>query len=284
MGNIQLAALFKESNRGQVERHTLAIGRVHSMAERALSLERHEGWRYHSAGDGPLVLVVLPGSLSGSKGTASMISQILPGTRIVVPEYSPVQKVSEMLDALDAILEQEQISHFSLYGSSFGGLIAQAWARRHQTRISHLILAGAATPNPKRIASHLRSLHILKFVPLWMIHAALSISLLAMLSKKEKGMKWKIEYKQLIARLTKMDLASRYQIAIDLDENYRYSANDLPDSVQILILEGKRDHQSQLHTLYPHAVTHVFSIGGHSMMITQTAEWVEVISKFLGFR
>jgi pimeloyl-ACP methyl ester carboxylesterase len=239
--------------------------------------------RYHSAGDGPLVLVVLPGSLSGSKGTASIISQILPRTRIVMPEYSPVQKVSEMLDALDAILEQEQISHFSLYGSSFGGLIAQSWARRHSTRISHLILAGAVTPNPKRAASHHRSLQMLKFVPLWMIHSALSVSLFAMLPKKEEALKWKTEYKKLIARLTKIDFASRYQIAIDLDQNYRYSPNDLPESVQILILEGK-SHDRQLRALYPQAATYMFSTSGHSMMITQTTEWVEVVSKFLGFR
>jgi len=239
-------------------------------------------WRYHCAGDAPLTLLVLSGSLGASAGTASIISSILPAVRIVMPEYSPVQKASEMLNALDAILDQEKIARFSLCASSFGGLIAQAWARRHPTRISHLILAGATPPNPKRVASHLRSLQILKFVPLWMIHSALSVRLLAMLHK-EQSLKWKDEYKQLIARLTKVDFASRYQIAIDLDQNYHYSANDLPESMQILILEGKTDHRLQLGNLYPHAVTYVFSCAGHSMMITQTVEWVEVVSKFLRF-
>src|SRR6476619_187314 len=140
----------------------------------------NKDWRYHCAGDAPLTLLVISGSMGASAGTVLIISNIMPAVNIVMPEYAPVQKVSEMLAALDAILDQEQISHFSLYASSFGGLIWQAWAHRHPTKISHLILADTTPPNRKLVASHLRSLQILKFVPLWMIHSALSVRLLAM--------------------------------------------------------------------------------------------------------
>ena len=246
-------------------------------------------WRYHCSGNGPHALLCLSGSLGASEGTASLISELLPGARIVMPEYTPVETMAEVLAGLDHIVKEEGLQSVTVYGGSFGGLIAQCWARLHPERVTHLILSGTAPPDPSRVSGNQKALRRLPCVPMVAIRFLLRMTLRILL-RKAKLPRWKEEYLQLISRLTKDDLASRYQIAMDLDSNYKYTSLDLPPCMRILILEGDRDRvahtavRDQLRALYPHAQTHVFRGAGHSAMMTHTKEWSDAVMEFLDFR
>ena len=253
------------------------------------STQRLEGvsgqeWRYHVAGTGPHPLLVLSGSLGSSAVIAKLLSERLSATRVIVPEYAPVAAMDECLQALDRILNEERIDRIALYGGSFGGLIAQSWARRNPSRVTHLILSGTAPPDPSRVKKHSRAIRILPLVPLPVIRFLMRLLLRVLLHGIDEP-RWRQEYLRLIASLTRKDLRSRYQLAIDFDRDDQLPA--LPASVNILILAGDRDRvatgniRNKLRHAYPQARSHVFKGAGHSPMITHSREWSRVVNDFL---
>jgi pimeloyl-ACP methyl ester carboxylesterase len=241
-------------------------------------------WRYHVSETGRNPLVLLAGSLGSNAGTAKLLSERLPSLRLIVPEYAPATTMSECLQGLESILKQEGIDQVALFGGSFGGLIAQAWVQRFSRRTTHLILSGTAPPDPSRLSKHSRAMRILPLIPLSAIKLFLRI-MLRILLRDSKEPQWRKEYLNLIRSLTKEDLKSRYQIAMDFDRDCRVSG--LPATVEILILEGDRDRiadalvREKLRQTYPQARSHIFHHGGHSPMMTHTSEWTRVVESFL---
>jgi pimeloyl-ACP methyl ester carboxylesterase len=241
-------------------------------------------WRYHVGTTGLYPLLLLGGSLGSSAGTAKLLSERLPTVRLIVPEYAPASSMQECLQGLQSILEQEGIERVALLGGSFGGIIAQAWAHRFPQRTTHLILSGTAPPDPSRLPNHSRTMQILPLIPLPVIKLFLRI-MLRILLRDSKEPQWRKEYLGLIGSLTKEDLKSRYQLAMDFDRDCKVTS--LPASVEMLILEGDRDRiadalvREKLRKTYPQARSHIFQGGGHSPMITHTSEWTRVVAGFL---
>ncbi len=246
-------------------------------------------WRYRITGSNEKALLVLPGSLGGGDAITVLMAQSLPGRKIIVPEYSAVATVSECIDGMDEILRAERIERTAVYGGSFGGLLAQCFVRRHPERVTHLILSGSGFPEPTRAKGNRRLLAILPFLRMSLMRVLLRMVLWKLLRKVTVDRnQWKIEFHQLMSKLTRDDLASRYKIAIDFDENYRFTPHDLVDwAGKILILEGSADRvaneriRAELRSLYPQPAVHTFSGAGHSMFLTHTQEWRKVVSAFL---
>jgi pimeloyl-ACP methyl ester carboxylesterase len=197
-------------------------------------------WRYHVTGSGLQPLLILSGSLGATEGIASYLGEHLSGCRLIVPEYAPVQTVEEYLQALDSILDREQVRRFAILGGSFGGLIAQTYARLHPDRITHLILAGTSVTDPVRVRNHQRILKLLPWIPVGIIRSLLRLLLRRMLRSVSNPV-WKQEYSQLVAKLSEADIVSRYQVALDLDRSYRFHPGELPDSIKVLIMVGEKD-------------------------------------------
>jgi len=246
-------------------------------------------WRYRIAGANQKAVLVLPGSLGGGDAITDLMTQTIPERKIVVPEYSPVATVSECIEGVDEILRREQIETTAVYGCSFGGLLAQCFARTHPDHVTHLILSGTGFPEQKRAKGNRRLLALLPFLRMRLMRFLLRMVLWKLLRKVtvDKN-QWKNEFHHLMSKLTRDDLASRYKIAIDFDENYRFTPADLSGwPGKILILEGSADRianeriRAELRSLYPQAAVHTFSEAGHSMFLTHTQEWGKIVSAFL---
>lgn len=245
--------------------------------------------KYFSAGNGTDGMLVLPGSLGGCETMAVLLSQAAPDRRILVPEYPQANTVEDYLSLIDRIVKKENIRNLVVYGASFGGLIAQCWLRRHPEQVTHLILSGAGFPEPSRARTNRRLMRILPFIPERLIQFLLKIVLRLMLRNASNQREvWGIEYGKLISRISRADVTSRYRIAIDFDENYRFTDSDFSQwTGKILILEGSADRvagkkiRQGLRNLYPQARIHTFPDAGHSAMLTHTKEWLKIISDFV---
>jgi pimeloyl-ACP methyl ester carboxylesterase len=246
-------------------------------------------WNYFAAGNGSEGFLILPGSLGVGEEIVRLMEQVAPDKRLVAPQYAPVATVIECLDAIDGILESEAIASVVVYCGSFGGLIAQCWLRRHPHRVTHFILSGSGPPEPARAIGNKRLLRYLRFFPMSLLRAMMRIAVRRMLRQtKEDREIWHSEFFRLIERLNSSDLASRYQIAIDFDQNYRFTPSDLQDvPVKILLLEGSRDRvatakiRESMRKLYPQAKVHTFDEAGHALLFTHTEEWMDVLRDFL---
>jgi pimeloyl-ACP methyl ester carboxylesterase len=246
-------------------------------------------WKYFSAGAGTSGMLMLPGSLGGCERMAVLLAQAAPARRILVPEYPIANTVEDCLNALDQIMQNEEVSNLVLMGNSFGGLLAQCWLRRHPEKVTHLILSGSGIPEPARARANHRKLRVVSFVPDRILRFLLRIALQMMLRNVSRDREiWKREYSELISKMTHKDLISRYRIAIDFDEHYALQPSDLNQwQGQILILEGSADRiagkkiREGLRSLYPQAQIHIFQGAGHSAILTHTEEWLNVVSQFI---
>lgn len=245
--------------------------------------------KYFSAGDGTDGMLLLAGSLGSCETMATLLAQAVPGRRILVPEYPAVNTVEECLCGIDQILQKEKVRNLAVYGASFGGLIAQCWVRRRPDMVTHLILSGAGFPEPSRARTNQRFVRLLPIIPERLIQVLLKIALHFMVRDTSvQGKVWRKEYGKLIARIRRPDVESRYRIAIDFDQNYRFMDSDLSQwPGKILILEGSADRvagkkiREGLRRLYPQAKIHTFEEAGHSAMLTHTNEWLKIISEFV---
>ena len=244
----------------------------------------NQKWTYHVAGTEGPPLLLLSGSLGANAGTAKLLSERLPGAQLIVPEYAPASTMDKCLTALDAILNEEGFNRIALLGGSFGGFIAQIWTHRNPSRVTHLVLSGTAPPDPSRLAKHARAIRLLPLIPMPVVRLSMRV-LLRILLRGIKHSRWRHEYLKLIASLTRNDLKSRYQLAIDFDRSEPFSP--LPAPVKVLILEGDRDRvatpafRERLRQLYPQHQSHVFKGAGHSPVLTHPEEWSSVVGGFL---
>lgn len=214
------------------------------------------------------------------------IAELLPGMQLIVPEYSPANSIAEFLNAFDAILSAENVQKPIVYGGSFGGLLAQCWARKNPESIRCLILSGTTYPDPSRISTNRRMLKILPFLPMPGVRLLMKIAAIKITRKVPVNQNlWRKELQRLVSMIRREDLASRYHTAIDFDLNFQFLPEDLK-GMQILLLEGGQDRiaskkvRDGMRVLYPHAAVTNIQGAGHSLLLTHPTEWKRAITAF----
>ncbi len=244
-------------------------------------------WRYRIVGKGEQTVVVLPGALGAGDLFTQHIAELLPDVHLVTAEYLPANSVSEFLDAFEAILKAENVQKPIVYGGSFGGLLAQCWARRNPQSITALILSGAVAPDAKHISKYRRMLKILPFLPMPLVRLLTSMAAIKMTKTLPKNKElWRTELQNLGSKIQREDLASRYNTAMDYDQNFHFMPNDLSE-MPILLLEGSEDRvankkaRDQMRALYPHAEVTTVEGAGHSVLLTHPQQWKNAVAKFI---
>jgi pimeloyl-ACP methyl ester carboxylesterase len=244
-------------------------------------------WLYRTARTGEQTIFVLPGALGSGNLFTQHIAELLPSVRVVTPEYLPANSVAEFLDAFDAIVKAENVQTPIVYGGSFGGLLAQCWARRNPQGMSALILSGAVAPDANRISKYRRMLKILPFLPMPLVRMLMKFAAIKMTKtlprKKEL---WRRELQNLGSKIQREDLASRYNTAMDYDQNFEFMPDDL-SAIPILLLEGsedrvaKKEDRDRMRAMYPHAEVATVEGAGHSLLLTHPQHWQDAVTKFI---
>jgi 3-oxoadipate enol-lactonase len=244
-------------------------------------------WRFRILGKGNQTLVVLPGALGSGNLLAQHLAELLPDFHLMIPDYSPGNSVAEFLNVFEAILAAENVRRPIVYGGSFGGLLAQCWARRNPDSIRALILFGAAAPDTKRVSTHRRMLKLLPFLPMPALRLAMKLAAIKITKDitSNKNL-WRKELQSLASTIQREDLASRYNTALDFDLNSHFKSDDL-HGMQILLLEGSEDRvanqkvRESMRGLYPHAEIVTIQGAGHSLLLTHPQQWQSAVIKFI---
>ncbi|HSP07360.1 MAG TPA: alpha/beta hydrolase [Acidobacteriota bacterium] len=212
-----------------------------------------------------------------------------PGHRILAPAYPMVSGISEMLDGVEALLAEERIRPDILYGGSFGGMFAQSWMRRHPEELKHIILSGCGAPEPARARQNRKWLKLLPWIPMSLMRAGLRFALRKLLRDVTQDRDaWRADYLEQIEALQRGDLASRYRVSIDFDENNRWTPQDAKSwPGKILILEGGADRiagpriRKELRALYPQAAAHTIPEAGHSLLLSHPEQIQRAVQAWL---
>ncbi len=92
-------------------------------------------WAYIACGHGEQTLVILPGFLGEPDLAFLQITALENEYRVMAPRYPAIETMTTCLDGIIGILAAEDVAQAHVVGGSFGGIIAQALARRNPDKI-----------------------------------------------------------------------------------------------------------------------------------------------------
>lgn len=243
-------------------------------------------WRYSVAGEGSRGLLVLPGAAGGADVSLRLLP-VLDDYRIVTLTYPVVEDIDSLLRGIDEILTAEGLERVDVFGGSFGGMVAQCFARHAPGRVRRLAIQATGVPTPSRARVNQRVLKVFRFIPMRVLHLLLKLAVRISLKQMpgDERRFWTTYFDREIGSLSRAEWVTRYRLAIDFDRNRRFLPEDLDaESIPVLILEGSEDRLAKgepLRALYPGARVHTFSGVGHGMSFLRPEEWGRVIREFL---
>lgn len=247
-----------------------------------------EGGAYRPVGAGPRLLLVLPGVVGAGDALAALGFALAHDYRTCFVTYPRVRDLDGLLRWIEAVRGREGHDRVSVYGGSFGGLVAQAWLSRAPAHIADLVLSGVGPPDPRRAEKNTRLLPWLRRLPMPAWRVLLRLAVRGATTRAPERARWRSYYGEAIAPLTWQDIDARYRISIDLDSLGPPSAEALAVwRGRMLVLEGERDRiahgaaREALRRTYPAARFHVVAGAGHGLAFEQPEEWLRVVTEFL---
>lgn len=247
-------------------------------------------WEYLACGHGAETLLILPGLIGLAEMSFQHILALEGEYRILVPSYPfGLKDLGEMETGIATILDAEGVRRAHVLGGSYGGMVAQRFARRYPERVARLVLSHTGGPKPERAAQSRRVVALFGLLPMGLLRALLRAATRKSLQAAPEHRAFWVAYsEEMIQHLTKADLIARYRLAVDFDATSTFTPDDLKDwPGRILILEGDDDPVAEaparaaLKALHPQARVHTFHGTGHVASIARLDEYVAVIRQFL---
>jgi len=256
--------------------------------KRSLSVSSTE-WTYHVAGAGAEGLVVLPGALGGSEGSAPLLQHLADEYRLVFVEYPVVSGLDDILAGLSEILKREGIGRTALLGGSFGGMVAQAFLLRFPEKTTRVALSATGPPDPRRARTNERFLPLLRFVPMAVVRSLLRLGIKKLMKRVPRDRElWLRFYSEAIDRLTRKRVQTLYRASIDFDRGYSERSAALESwPGEMLLVEGSEDRvaskksRDALKAAYPRAETVTLQGAGHGMSLERPEEWRDAVTRFM---
>ncbi len=263
-------------------------------------------WEYVIVGKGERTFVILPG---GGETAQRIMLLLNPQTlatnfKIIAITFYNADSIQECCEAIDVILEKENVRKIILFGHSIGGELAQSYFRRTKSKnnIEKIIILHACTPNSevykKDLVRPFKILHFfLPLLPTWLI-----TKMAKMLANRIQGISSKniIEpmsektrlLQKILAReffdkyLTKRQWQTWYLLHMEFAYKEKFSPTDLKNwQGKILIMQTDNDPWMRdgegFRKLYPKAKIVTFHGTGHLTFYYQYNKVIETIKKFL---
>lgn len=248
-------------------------------------------WEYIAAGQGypeGRALLLLPGALAVADSTWLTLPHFESRFRVIAPTYAPVRAMDALLDGIAGILDREGIRQAVVSGGSYGGLMAQAFVRRHPERTERLILSHTMVPDAGRSRALRIGVKLLGLFPEGLLRALFRRKLLGILPDTPELAVFRSYTEDVLGRVTKGEILALYARVADLFAGPRFRPGDLDNwSGKVLLLFADDDPvtpepaRAALQALYPRAEVHLFSGSGHATALLQPERYFEVIDRFL---
>jgi len=117
-------------------------------------------WRYYVFGAGS-VIFMLPGGLRRAAYLFETMQQIAYRHAVIALDFPPVMSFDELVAGFDTILQAEGVDRCAVYGQSYGGLLAQAYAACRPDVVERLVLSSTRPADYGRVWLPLEQLAML---------------------------------------------------------------------------------------------------------------------------
>jgi pimeloyl-ACP methyl ester carboxylesterase len=250
-------------------------------------------WEYIAAGpshpEGERALLLLPGALAVADSTWITLPHFEDRFRVIAPTYAPVSTMAELVDGIAGILDRERIRSAAVSGGSYGGMVAQAFVRRHPARTERLILSHTALPDPSRVPALKKGVKLIEWLPEGLLRWIYKKRLAGLLPRTPEADEFRVYTMEVAGSATKAGLLALYRRAADFLGNEHLRPGDLdgwPGKVLLLMSDDDpvtpEPAREAMKAMYPRAEVHVFSGSGHATTLLQPERYFEVMDRFLG--
>jgi len=244
-------------------------------------------WEYLDSGSGSPTLVILPGGGSTARSMFALNAALEPDCRVVsIGLPTKVLPHEKVLQGIEVIFRTLNLTQAVVLGSSLGGMIAPAFAKRYPERVSGLILANTGFycgARAKLVPAAYRAFAL--FPP--SAFRRLVISKKTRLVKGSKDAEfWSKFYDE---ELSQPDAGQRVKSHFILGAQFCLASplnHPLPIPVQIIGAEDDRGFTDRerafLQTLYPQATVKIFPAPtGHMSFLTRADEYTAIVRHFI---
>lgn len=247
-------------------------------------------WGYLVSGEGERTLLLPAGGTRVPDMYLLLFEALEPQYRIVAPAYPPLPSMRGLVSGLTGILDTERLEQVDILGSSFGGFVAQCFIREHPERVRHLILANTGAPGTSPLPAMGLVIWLLAHSPEAFVRWSTGQNWRRWFKAppEQQAFWWGLIDELLATELTKAELIQALREMDDYNTNYRFSASDLANwHGSVLLIESEHDEafspaaRAALRSLYPRAQVRTFAGAGHSVMVTNPAEYVAAVREFL---
>lgn len=249
---------------------------------------------YIAAGRGP-VLLAFHGAIGNADSMDWFIRAFASRFRVIVPSLGQSDDVDDFCQRVNAVLEHEQVAAATVFGISFGGLLAQSFVRRHPHRVERLILMSCGAPRSASARIYGVAAAIARTLPLpavrWLTSLFLSRRLVhAPAARGSAGRALAAQRRRLgsVAKRIGRDLiVGRFRIAADVHR----AEHDIRAAIEawsgrILLLVASDDPlfppraRNRMRSVLPTAQVHTFATGGHLIPLFNREEMRRVVIGF----
>lgn len=248
-------------------------------------------WFYYTSGVGNQTIVILPGTGAfGALGAEVMfpvISELEKHFRILSLGYPPdASTVTEIVEGVNRMLDEENIHHASFLGHSLGSLFASCFLATHPRKVNSIIIANFALPSSSNAKFLKVVLPVIIGLPKW-------VTMRVVKSQFRRSLKdypddfWRSYLTGQDVNIPFQHIANHYRCMLDFLQNWHISPESFTSwHGRALILESDQDQdtpqeRANLEALFINKSIHVFHHAGHLSFITHTKEFAETVIHFL---
>ena len=250
-------------------------------------------WRYLAGGSGGQTVLLPAGGTRVPDMYLLLIEALESDFRVLAPAYPAGAGITGLADGLAAILDAEGVGQADVLGSSFGGFVAQTFARRHPDRVRRLVLANTGSPASAPLPLLPLLIRFLAVLPENAVRSVTGWNWRRWFApdSQDDAVFWNRLLTDILSRLGKEDLLSALR---EMNEFAHLPTAGAPavrtlttPPMPVLLIESEQDKafspqaRAALRALYPEAEVHLFAGEGHGVMATRTAEYIDAVREFL---
>lgn len=246
-------------------------------------------WEFIACGTGAHTILWLVGGLRVADAAYRSIPLLEDGFRIIAPTYPPLHTLNALCDGLAALLDSQGVERAHILSGSFGGIVAQAFIRRHPARADRVVLSTTTALDAQAAERYRQQAAMIAAAPPELALESSKAYFFQMIAPPDDERAfWAAYVDELFSeRLGKDEVLSTIACMLDFAENFLLSPDDLADwPGRLLIIESEddatfdADARARLKALYPAARVHTFAAGGHSPATTQRETFFALVREF----
>ena len=250
-------------------------------------------WRYTMLGEGNNIVLMFPGGLRAPIYGSYFVEELGKHFKIIIPSYPPIWDLHELIQGINRILDQEQIEQVHLFGTSFGGLMCQAFMVYSPKKVQKVIIGNTGTVqfNPQFKKRMERTLFLIRLLPAFIVRRFMIRAFTGIVPKNIPHytkivhlIRNHIQTKQL----DKQDIICHFKSLIFFQTELMLTheiGRAFQDRMLIIYTDKDPGVDPQafkfLKEMYPQAKYHQFASGGHMPMLVFPDEFINLVYSFL---